>query len=133
MEKRGEKRRGEGRSREAERGMARVRGMEGKKRRASCYTPRVCFSSVAMATLRRFVTVMGWEKQRELESPTLVGDTCFNRDYPVERDGETALSGERFRSICPAIFTIFSYRCTISRRVALDESGPLNRCTFRLV
>lgn len=79
--------------------MAKVRG-GGKKRRASCYTPRVCFSTSRHGDPLAFVTVMGWENsgREALESPTLVGDTCLN-DYPVERR-KRRLYQARFRRSC---------------------------------
>lgn len=83
--------------------VAKVRG-GGKKRRASCYTPRVCFSTSRHGDPLAFVTVMGWENsgREALESPTLVGDTCLN-DYHVERRRDVSIRRDFADSVVPTI------------------------------
>lgn len=118
--------------------MAKVRG-GGKKRRASCYTPRVCFSTSRHGDPLAFVTVMGWENsgREALESPTLVGDTCLN-DYPVDRRKDVSIRARFCRSCCtdnnrflvpvvPRVFTVCivfnGYFSLLNERFADTKDG----------
>lgn len=93
-----------GESRRAARGgkSGKGEGRRKKKERASCYTPRVCFSTSRHGDPSAFVAVMGWENSglEALESPTLVGDTCLN-DYPVERRRDVSIRRDFADPIVP--------------------------------
>jgi len=56
----------------------------------------------------RYSNGLGEQQHREaLESPTLVGDTCFN-DYPVESGRDSFIMAMRFcRFVCASITTDF--------------------------
>jgi len=73
--------------------VAKVRGRG--KERASCYTPRVCFSTSRHGDPLAFVTVMGWENsgREALESlPRLSGTPALT--IILLKEGKTSLSGE---------------------------------------